>query len=116
MESPPVAANNHLTLEELCKPDSKTGYKGVIEAKPGKPKPFQARAYDDENKRQRAIPGLYATAEAAARALVEFVNGDCPWPERAGDRRKRGEVQKIVHSSQCCILTHANSIRICVRR
>ena len=40
MESPPVAANNHLTLEELCKPDSKTGYKGVIEAKPGKPKPF----------------------------------------------------------------------------
>ena len=58
-----------LTL--VLAPDSKTGYAGVIEAKPGKPKPFQARMYCMEKKAQRALPGLYETAEEAARVLAK---------------------------------------------
>ena len=41
-------------------PGSKTGYAGIIEAKPGRPKPFQARMYCKEQKKQRP---------SAARAL-----------------------------------------------
>jgi len=60
-----------------------SGYAGVTEVK-GK---YQARVFDRRRKRQRAIPGLHATALQAALALArakqllldEGDEGSCPW-------------------------------------
>ena len=42
--------------------------------------------------KQRPIPGLYKTAEEAARAAVRFVLNGSKWPEKKTDRQARGEV------------------------
>ena len=66
---------------------STTGFKGVINAKPGKNKPYQARVDDVVNgKKQRPIPGLFATAEEAACAAIIFVRNGSQWPEENIDK------------------------------
>ena len=80
-------------LELLRTTTGSTGFKGVIQVKPdGTAKPYQARVYDKVKKAQRPIPGLYVSAEEAARAAVKFVRDGCPWPETAANRQRRGEV------------------------
>jgi len=71
MTEPMQAATTEETLVLALAPGSKTGYAGIIEAKPGKAKPYQARMYCREKKMQRALPGLYETAEEAAHTLAK---------------------------------------------
>ena len=72
---------------------SATGYAGVIKIK-GK---YQARFYDKERRKQRAVPGLHETALHAALALARakqmltdaFENGEMiPSPTKR--KRRRG--------------------------
>ena len=80
-------------LQELRTTKGKTGFKGIIVAKPGTAKPYQARVDDVvTGQKQRPIPGLFKDAEEAARAVIMFVRNGCQWPEKNADRRKRNEV------------------------
>jgi hypothetical protein len=88
MGSPVPMTDDALTL--VLAPDSKTGYAGVIEAKPGKSKPFQARMYCMEKKAQRALPGLYETAEEAARVLAKAKRDGFTWDAPPAERAARG--------------------------
>ena len=96
MEAPPDD-ETEAELQKLRTSKGTTGFKGVIKAKkePGVAKPDQARVYDKNKKAQRPIPGLYESAEAAARAAVKFMRGGCQWPDSDGCRQKRGEVSRM---------------------
>ena len=84
-------------LNELRKPGTKTGFKGVIVAKPGKSKPYQARMDNKTTgQKQQPLPGLYEEADEAAivlaKAMLADDHGGYVWAEK-GERRKRGEVR-----------------------
>ena len=74
----PVADDDmEVVLQKLRTSNGTTGFKGVINAKPNTEKPFQARVYDKDKKAQRPIPGLYCSAEEAARAAIKFIADGC---------------------------------------
>ena len=75
-------------------PGSKTGYAGIIEAKPGRPKPFQARMYCKEQKKQRPLPGLYETAEEAACVLAKAKRDGFTWDVPPAARAARGTKER----------------------
>ena len=69
MEAPPAADDMEAELQELRTTKGKTGFKGIIVAKPGTAKPYLARVDDVvTGQKQRPIPGLFKDAEEAARS------------------------------------------------
>lgn len=94
MTEPAQAAATEEPLVLALAPGSKTGYAGVIEAKPGKAKPYQARMYCMEKKMQRALPGLYETAEEAARALAKAKRDGFTWSAPPAERAARGTKER----------------------
>ena len=90
MEASPADDDMEAELEQLRTSKGTTGFKGIIKSKPGTEKPYQgyqARVYDNNKKAQRPIPGLYESAEAAARAAVKFMRDGCPRTDSDGCRR-----------------------------
>ena len=94
-----ASADMEAALQQLRTSKGTTGFKGIINSKPGTDKPYQARLYDKNKKAQRFIPGLYESAEAAARAAVKFIRDGCSWTESDGSRQKRGEVSRYTSCS-----------------
>lgn len=115
MEASPVL-DDEMELQQLRTSRGTTGFKGVIIAKPDTDKPYQARVYDEHKKAQRTIPGLYESAEAAARAAVKFMRDGCPWTQSDGSRQKRGEVSTTsVPCTPACCLTMQPSTLMCAQ-
>ena len=63
-----VAERDSDDLDLELNPGSETGFKHVIKVK-GK---YQARIYDEKEKRQRSLPGTFDTAEEAAKYRAVF--------------------------------------------
>ena len=90
---PTAACDVDAELAKLRNPSCATGFRNVIIVKAGTAKPYQARTKCLSTGRpQRAIPGLFGTAEEAARALVQFVHDGSVWPDSIYERAKRGTV------------------------
>ena len=90
MQQPPVVTADDMAVE-LVRASNKSGFKDIIVAKPNGKKPYQARMWDKATQKQRALPGLYETAEQAARALAVAKRDGFEW-DTDSDRRKRGQV------------------------
>ena len=63
-----ISERDDADLDLEMKPGSETGYKNVIKVK-GK---YQARLYDEKEKRQRSLPGTFNTPEEAAKYRAVF--------------------------------------------
>ena len=101
MQQPPVVTEGDMAVE-LVRASNKTGFKDIIMAKPNGKKPYQARMWDKSTSKQRALPGLYETAEQAARALAVAKRDGYEWATDS-KRRKRGEVRL-----RCVSCSHAH--------
>ena len=63
-----IAGRDCDDLDLEVNPGTKIGYKNVIKVK-GK---YQARIYDEKEKRQRSLPGTFNTPEEAAKYRAVF--------------------------------------------
>ena len=75
-----------LTLRAAARPDNKTGYFNVHLGKPGKPKPYQARATRGG---KSVTLGAFATAEEAALCVARSPEGQAKAAKRAVPLRRR---------------------------
>ena len=78
-------------LDLEVNPSTEIGYKNVIKVK-GK---YQARIYDEKEKRQRSLPGTFNTPEEAAKYRAVFKkNGFVLAPAKPRQPRGSGAVLK----------------------
>jgi hypothetical protein len=73
-----------LTLRAAARPDNKTGYFNVHLGKPGKPKPYQARATRGG---KSVTLGAFATAEEAALCVARSARQGGEVASGGGNRR-----------------------------